>query len=108
MNIASTFNLATAPVTAEVVRPCIPRDRVNFIDPFAPDSPADQMVVTTERRLLRLSILAAEAALRMKRDGSRSGVESWLLEPRESPSARCGSGADTVHARCPFQWANDR
>lgn len=81
MNIASTFNLATAPVTAEVVRPCIPRDRVNFIDPFAPDSPADQMVVTTERRLLRLSILAAEAALRMKRDGSRSGVESWLLEP---------------------------
>jgi hypothetical protein len=51
-------------------------------DPMDRDEPSDEPVVTTRRRLLRLSILATEVGARFAREGIGHDPAAWMLTPR--------------------------
>ena len=52
------------------------------LDPLEADSPTDQLVVTTRRRLLRLSIAATDVGVRFAREGIEHDPAAWMLAPR--------------------------
>lgn len=51
-------------------------------DPLSPDRADDAVVVTTERRLLRLVVAAVDAAARFEREGAEHDPAAWMLTPR--------------------------
>lgn len=51
-------------------------------DPMAGDEPSDEPVLTTRRRLLRLSILSAEVGARFTREKIDHDPAAWMLTPR--------------------------
>lgn len=81
--VASTFT-STSPLVRvpspdgmEVILP-----PVQEFDPFDQDQEEDVRVLTTERRLLRLAIIAADTAARFVREGIETDPVAWLLTPR--------------------------
>lgn len=52
------------------------------LDPLEADAPTDQLVVTTRRRLLRLSIAATDVGVRFAREGIEHDPAAWMLAPR--------------------------
>lgn len=53
-----------------------------LLDPLGADSPADFPYVTTERRLQRLAIAAADVGARFARDGIAHDAGAWMMAPR--------------------------
>lgn len=53
-----------------------------FEDPLDADSPGDEVVVTSRRRLLRLALVSSEAGARFQRDGLSHDPLAWMLTPR--------------------------
>lgn len=53
-----------------------------FPDPLDPDSPDDDVVVTTRRAICRVALVAAETAGRFEREGVPHDPMSWMLAPR--------------------------
>lgn len=54
------------------------------IDPMEADTPSDEVVVTTRRRLLRLSIAATDVGARFEREGIPHDAAAWMLAPRSA------------------------
>jgi hypothetical protein len=54
-----------------------------MLDPLDPDSHNDKVVMTTDRRLVRLAIAASEAGARFEREGLDHDPAAWLLAPRQ-------------------------
>ena len=52
-------------------------------DPLAPDEDDDPVIMTTERRLRRVAIVAADTGARFERDGIRHDPAAWMLAPRQ-------------------------
>lgn len=52
------------------------------IDPLEADAPSDQVVVTTRRRLLRLSIAATDVGARFASEGMDGDPAAWMIAPR--------------------------
>lgn len=59
------------------------------IDPLEPDAADDEVVVTTCRRLLRLSIAATEVGARFALDGMTHDPAAWMMTPRTVFDDRC-------------------
>lgn len=53
------------------------------LDPLASDHPDDRVVSTTERRLQRLAIVAADVGARFAREAIPHDPVAWLLAPRD-------------------------
>jgi len=51
------------------------------LNPFAEDDPADFPILTSERRLLRLVICAADVAARFAREKLANEAAAWMLSP---------------------------
>lgn len=51
------------------------------VDPFGPDDPDDVLVMTSERRLRRLAISAADAGVRFARDAIPYDPAAWMFTP---------------------------
>lgn len=51
-------------------------------DPLESDAAGDELVVTTTRRLLRLSIAATDVGARFTREGLRHDPAAWMIAPR--------------------------
>ncbi len=51
-------------------------------DPLEPDAVGDEVVVTTNRRLLRLAISAADVGARLTQEGSIVDAAAWMIAPR--------------------------
>ncbi|NYD89173.1 hypothetical protein [Sphingomonas melonis] len=64
-------------------RPTKPIARgIVVLDPLAEDAPTDRQVVTTDRAICRVALVAAEAGARFQRDGNPRDAMSWMLAPR--------------------------
>lgn len=59
-----------------------PANRANPGDPLEPDSPDDDVVITSSRALCRLALVAAEAGARFQREAETHDPMAWLLAPR--------------------------
>lgn len=59
------------------------------IDPLEADADDDEVVVTTCRRLLRLSIAATEVGARFALDGMEHDPAAWMMTPRTVFDDRC-------------------
>ncbi|KQO58619.1 hypothetical protein [Sphingomonas sp. Leaf257] len=59
------------------------------IDPLEADAADDEVVVTTCRRLLRLSIAATEVGARFALDGMEHDPAAWMMTPRTVFDDRC-------------------
>ncbi len=57
------------------LRPVLP-------DPLSGDEPGDALIVTTERRLQRLAIVACDTGARFEREGVAHDPVAWMLAPR--------------------------
>lgn len=55
---------------------------VEILDPLADDDPSDRIVVTTERAITRVALVAAEAGARFQRDAVAHDPMAWMLAPR--------------------------
>lgn len=53
-----------------------------FADPMDEDEARDDLVLTSERRLLRLVTLAADVGARFEREGIAHDPVAWMLAPR--------------------------
>lgn len=65
-------------------RPCLARrmqDQVE-VDPLSADRPDDLPVITTERRLRRIAMLAADTGARFSREGIDHDAAAWMMAPR--------------------------
>ena len=51
-------------------------------DPLDPDSPSDDVVITTSRALCRLALVATETGARFQREAEPHDPMAWLLAPR--------------------------
>jgi hypothetical protein len=54
----------------------------SLVDPLDPDTPFDEVVITTTRSLCRLVLVAAETGGRFQREGQAHDPMAWLLAPR--------------------------
>ncbi len=54
------------------------------VDPMMQDASTDEVVMTTRRRLLRLSILATEVGARFASEGISHDPAAWMLTPRSA------------------------
>jgi hypothetical protein len=59
-----------------------PATRSNPGDPLDPDSPFDDVVITSSRGLCRLALVAAETGARFQREAAPHDPMAWLLAPR--------------------------
>ena len=59
-----------------------PDETPPLCDPLEDDRPDDALMVTSDRRLQRLAIIAAETGARFSRDGVAHDAAAWLLAPR--------------------------
>lgn len=69
-------------------------------DPLAQDEMDDKAVVTTERRLVRLAIIAAQTGSRFAREAVGYDPVAWLLSPRHAFDGR--RAIDACQDRDPF------
>ena len=85
---------------------------IPFEDPTRRDLPSDRSIVTTERGLCRMAMVAAEAAARFQREGTDVDPVAWMLAPRllfggASALTACLEERNFVRASSPA-WAGDR
>jgi hypothetical protein len=59
-----------------------PRNLCDHVDPLNIDRECDPPVLTTERRLRRLTLVAADAGARFAREGISHDPMAWMLAPR--------------------------
>lgn len=59
-------------------------------DPLDPDSGQDLPLLVTRRRLIRLTLVAAETGARFQREGLDQDPVAWMLAPRELFGGRDG------------------
>ncbi len=68
-----------------VRRPIDPAaEAMDILDPLADDHPSDRIVVTTERAITRVALVAAEAGARFQRDAVACDPMAWMLAPRRA------------------------
>lgn len=60
------------------------------VDPMDDDEAGDEIVLTTRRRLMRLSIISAEVGARFAREGVAHDPMAWMLAPRRVFDGRVG------------------
>lgn len=72
-------------------------------DPLEPDDRADRPVLTTERRLRRLAIVAADTGARFARERIGHDPMAWLLAPRALFDGR--NALDACQSRSGFMRA---
>lgn len=77
------------------------RDSVRPIpDALACDDPGDETVVVTRRGLVRIALVASEAAMRFQRDGVRQDPVAWMLAPRRLLAGRAPIDACLELSEC--------
>jgi len=59
------------------------RDGTVVLDPLDRDVPTDRVVVTTERAICRVVLVAAETGARFQRDAVPYDAMAWMLSPRK-------------------------
>ncbi len=63
-------------------RPTLRAAAAEVLDPLVDDDPMDRVVVTTERAISRVALVAAEAGARFQRDAVAYDAMAWMLSPR--------------------------
>ncbi len=89
--------------TATAVPPHAPLSSVRlrgWPDPLAEDQPTDEIVVTTRRGMVRMALVAAEAAARFQREGVAHDVMAWMLAPRDLFAGRAAIDACVTRDAC--------
>ncbi len=59
-----------------------PGGGLRFSDPLAEDAPDDDLLLTSERRLQRVAIVACDVGARYQREGLSGDPVAWMLAPR--------------------------
>ncbi|URW75042.1 hypothetical protein M9980_10785 [Sphingomonas donggukensis] len=98
--VATLSERVCAPVPVTIPTHFRPSAATRSCDPLDPDEPADTPVLTTDRRLRRLAMLAADTGARFVREGLPHDPVAWLLAPRMLFSGR--SAIDACQDREPF------
>ncbi|MBB3693619.1 hypothetical protein [Sphingomonas sp. BK580] len=66
-----------------LMEPDMKPDEAGYVDPVDADRPSDRLIVTTERRLRRMALVAADTGARFEREGVEHEPLAWMLAPRE-------------------------
>lgn len=61
-----------------------PHGGIVVLDPLDDDAPTDRVVVTTERAISRIALVAAETGARFQRDAVPYDAMAWMLSPRKA------------------------
>jgi hypothetical protein len=103
LHLANALEIAPSSA-APITRPDADRPSPGeYYDPYLPDRSTDPVVRTTERRLLRLAVLAGDTALRLQREDRNLEAAAWLMTPLELfEGAR---GIDAAQELMPFARA---
>lgn len=89
-----------APVPVTIPTHFRPSGATRQCDPLDPDEASDAPVLTTDRRLRRLAIIAADTGARFVREGLPHDPVAWLLAPRALFEGR--PAIDACQEREPF------
>lgn len=100
VSVATLSERVAAPVPVTIPTHFRPSTATQGCDPLDPDDACDAPVLTTDRRLRRLAMIAADTGARFVREGLPHDPVAWMLAPRMLFGGR--SAIDACQEREPF------